>query len=128
MELTLQPVRSQDSSEVADGHDGCHDTEKGQGRERADQCGEGLGGQGEESQDGARHRHGSAHQGGIVDRDVASRLAGLHVPVVGWEVHVRRDAGPDRLHGDQQGLHEQACSDRGGQVGGGDVQRGGVPP
>ena len=30
LEQTLQPVRSWDSSEVADGHDGCHDTEKGQ--------------------------------------------------------------------------------------------------
>ena len=69
----------QDSSKVADGHDGCHNTEKGQARERADQrCG-GLGGQGKESQDRARHRLGSAHQGGIVDRDVASRLEGLRM-------------------------------------------------
>ena len=61
---------------------------KGQGHERADQRSGGLGGQGEESHDGARHRFGFTHQGGIVDRDVASRLAGLRVPVVGWEVHV----------------------------------------
>ena len=79
LEQTLQPVRSQDTSKVADGHDGCHDTEKSQGCERADQRGGGLGGEGEESQDGARHRLGSAHQGGIVDRDVASGFVGLRV-------------------------------------------------
>ena len=36
--------------------------------------------------------------------------------------------GPDRLHGDQQGVNEQACSNGGGQSGGRDVERGDVPP
>ena len=50
----------QDFSKVADDDDGCHDTEVGQGRERADQRGGGLGCQSKESQEGARHRLGSA--------------------------------------------------------------------
>ena len=32
-----------------------------------------------------------------------------------WEVHVRRDGVLDRLHGAQQGVNEEACSNGGGQ-------------
>ena len=77
MEQTLQPVRSQDTTKVADGHDGCHDTEKGQGRERA-----------EEDWEVKTERD--------IDLDPRIKVALLTAmlpadyvfPVVGWEVHV----------------------------------------
>ena len=90
---------------------GCHDTEDCQGRER-DWDGRSKG-------KNLRMEHDidldPRIKVALLTTMLPADLQGSVVPVVGWEVHVRRGAGPDRLCGDQQGVNQQASSNGGGQ-------------